>query len=180
MSKSVTNHQRTPSRAIINQLREITSQAARSRTLQLQGNQALGLAVIDGYFAITIPTTIEPSVASVDVVAPTGSTILVGNLMYTVFYPVNVGGASPSGYVYDNMDVGNFYPTRLTWECFLAYDSRAKGAGSLANEAAVIATAVESNVARITARISANGPWSLPAGASTTAYIYYQIRATLM
>jgi hypothetical protein len=179
MSRSVAEFQRKPGRKIVRKINQLSLRQKRDRTLQLQGNEALGLGVIEGYFTISIPTTIEPSVAMIDVVAPTGTTILIGNLMSSMYYRVSDGG-SPTGYVFENKDPGDFYRTHLAWDCFLAYDARPKGSGTLTSIPQIVAAGVPHTTARITARIRANDPWSIPGGSDSVAYVFFQIRATMM
>lgn len=128
---------------------------------------------------MSIPTTLDPSVATVDVTAPEGINVIIGNLMYSTFYGIAAGGATPTGVSFQSGDKVGIWPEYVTWECFLAYDKRSKGAGTLPNQADVLGTIVDDDVARITAKMKAYANWDIPIGATTTILVVYQIRATL-
>ena len=148
--------------------------------MQLQGNEALGLGVLEGYFTIPLPETIVPEVVTLDVTAPNDSTMLLGNLMYSTFYAIAAGGATPTGVTYESGDREGIWPENLRWECFLAYDQRDQGDGALTSEAEVLGTVVADNVARITAKVQAYDDWALPIGSTPSLVVVYQIRATFM
>jgi hypothetical protein len=180
MSRSLIDYQRSPTRQLVRTIREATRHQAQERSLQLQGNEALQLYVTQGFFEIFIPTTPSTHAASFPIVAPNEGVILLANLMYSVYYPYEVGWeASPTGWVYDQRDTGDVYPNRLSLECFLSYDDRPTGSGSLLSQADVLGTSVSDHAVRLTARVRSNSSWSLPPGASNRLWIYYQIRATL-
>lgn len=179
MSRNLTDHRHQPIPRIARQIKQAKTSQQRRRTLQLQGNQALSLTVLSGYFTIDIPTTTTPEVAILDVETATPGTIVLSNLMYSVFY-------LESG-TYVNKDATGLYPDELDIDCFLAYSSVNQGDAPMDGDDDFTSyPKVASNVARITAKIRANGfstqafgSWSLPGGASTEAIIFYQVRATL-
>lgn len=171
MSRNITDHRQTPKTQIVGRLNATQRQQARQRTLQLQGNESLSLGVLSGYFTISIQETIEPATATLDVTAPTGTTIMLGNLMYSTFFGVAAGAATPTGVTFQNGDAVGIFPDNLRWECFLAYDS-----GETGDPVAI----VDDNVARITAKVQAYEAWSIPIGLGTSLAIFYQVRATLI
>lgn len=180
MSRRLLDYQRTPTRQLARALNEATRQQHQERGLQLQGNEALQLYVEQGHFEFFIPTTPTTHAASFLIEAPNSSVIMLANLMYSVYYPYEVGWeASPSAWVYDQRDTGDIYGDRISFECFLSYDDRPTGSGVLGDHATVLGTAVADHAVRLTARVRSNSSWSLPPGASNRLWIYYQIRATL-
>lgn len=179
MSRNITDHHLKSIPQISRRIKQAKETQQRHRSLQLQGNESLSLSILEGYFTINIPTTSTPEVAIVEVQTATPDTIMMANLMYSIYY-------LESG-VYVNKDATGLYPDELDIDCFLAYSAASQGDAPL-DEDDVFADypAVEPNVARITAKLRANGfatqnfgSWSLPGGASTEAIIVYQIRATL-
>lgn len=178
MSKSIVEHKKTPTIQIAKIIKAASTAYSRNRTIQLQGNEALSLGVIEGYFTMTIPQTINPSVAYVNLSAPNDETVMFGNLMYSTYYPIAVGGSTPSGVSYQLGDVVGIYPTKMRWDCFLAFDDRNKGSGVLPSNDAILVTMVDSNTARITAKLQAYEPWTIPSGATPTLFVFYQLRAT--
>lgn len=179
MSRNLTDHRQLPITQIANRLRQARTNQQRRRTLQLQGNDALSLSILAGYFTIDIPTTTNPEISILEVATATPDTIMLSNLMYSIYY-------LESG-VYVNKDATGLYPDELDIDCFLAYSSANQGDPPLdGDDLFTDYPAVNANVARITAKLRANGfntqafgSWSLPGGASTEAIIVYQIRATL-
>jgi len=180
MSKRLLDYRKSPTAQVASAIRGVRDNYDRKRTLQVQGNQSLRLGVLEGYFIMSIPTTINPSVAYIDIESPTSGITMIGNLMYSTFYPVAAGGETPSGVSYQLGDVVGIWPTRMRWDCFLAYDKRDKGSGSFTDPDDIFATVVESNTARITAKLQAFEAWSMPVGATPSLLVFYQIRATFM
>src|SRR5665811_968826 len=143
MSRNITDHHLKSIPQIARRIKQAKERQQRHRSLQLQGNHALSLSVLEGYFTIDIPTTGTPEVAIVEVETATPDTIMMANLMYSIYY-------LESG-TYVNKDATGLYPDELDIDCFLAYSSANQGDAPLDGDDAFESyPAVAPNVARIT------------------------------
>lgn len=178
MSKTILDHQQKASVQIVRSIKEARDRFERQKTLQLQGNHALQIGIIEGYFNVTVPTSPGPNTETVTITAPTAETIMIGSLMWSMFYIVP-DGSTPTGVRYDQYDTTSFMPLELDFNVFLAYDQRGKGSGLLTGQQAVFDTIVADNQARLTAKVNRTYLTGAP---SPTPYVtfFWALRATMM
>ena len=86
MSRNIINHHLE--KKAIQDLNTLRQQSRKSHTVQLQGSEAIRLAMVSGYLRHTLDFGEDLYTEFIDIAAPDDATILVGTLNYTSFMAI--------------------------------------------------------------------------------------------
>lgn len=160
----------------LTEIKKLTQNLERQKTVQVQGTQATRLAVVEGFLRVNCNGPSAPVNAFVDIAAPDSATVLTGSLvssMYLVSGPVGVG----TPYTVRSIGSNNTWWGDLNASIWMTYAKPYSPASSAYSPATVQQYRVDDDKIRIGARV--NWRMAQPVSPSIDVFFFYQLRMTL-